>query len=194
MAFFQFDLTFRKSSKDNFYKNPYKVLDLTFISSNKKEEDFYNRVVKPTYPLSPREKTFPSPFKFYSFYAAEYVNFIGMDTPPNKDDNSEISFKRIYGTVFDAKGKGLEGIRIELTKDLTEDRIVKYGFTDSLGFYEFILFDEEVVYVVRAGDDLHRWNKQVKYYTKPETVKNREFLKVKKESDGTYTFSREEQQ
>ena len=192
MAFFQFDLTFRKSSKNDFYKNPYKVLDLTFISSNKKEEDFYNRVVTPTYPLSPREKTFPSPFKFYSFYAAEYVNFI-MDTPPNKDDNSEISFKRIYGTVFDARGKGLEGIRIELTKDLTEDRIVKYGFTDSMGFYEFILFDEEVDYAVRAGDDLHRWNKQVKYYTKPETVKNREFLKVKKENDGTFTFSREEQ-
>ena len=70
---------------------------------------------------------------------------------------------------------------------------MKYGFTDSLGFYEFILFDEDTDYAVRAGDDLHRWNKQVKYYTKPETVKNREFLKVKKENDGTYTFDRKEQ-
>ena len=172
MAFFQFDLTFRKSSKDDFYNNHYKVLDLT---------------------LTPKEKTFPSPFKFYSFYAAEYVNFIGFDTPPNKDDNSEIIFKRIYGTVFDARGKGLEGIRIELTNDSTEDRILKFGFTDSMGFYEFIMFGEDTDYAVRAGDDLHRWNKQVKYYTKPETVKNREFLKVKKESDGSYTFNREEQ-
>lgn len=193
MAFFQFDLTFRKSSKDDFYKNPYKDLVFTFISSNKKEEDFYNRVVKSTYPLRPVEKTFPSPFKFYSFYAAEYTNLTELITPPNKDVSSEILFKRIYGTVFDAKGKGLEGIRIELTKDLTEDRIVKYGFTDSLGFYEFILFDEETDYAVWAGDDLHRWNKQVKYYTKPETVKNREFLKVKKESDGSFIFERGEQ-
>lgn len=193
MAFFLFDLTFRSSSKDDFYKSPYKDLDFTFYSANKKIEDFYDKAVTPNYPFKPTEKTFPSPFKFYSFYCAEYVNFVEMNTAPNQNIE-DIVFKRIYGTVFDARGKGLEDIRIELTSDSTEDRILKQSFTDSEGFYEFILFNENTDYAVRAGDDLHRWNKQVKYYTKPETVKNREFLKVKKENDGTFTFSREEQQ
>ena len=129
----------------------------------------------------------------YAFYCAEYVNFTEMDIAPNQNIE-DIVFKRIYGTVFDARGNGLDGIRIELTTDSTEDRNLKHCFTNDACSYEFILFNEYTDYAVRAGDELHRWNKQVKYYTKPEIVKNREFLKAKNENDGTYTFVRTEQQ